>query len=168
MGQAPANPGKIDADSFYQNMIKQVVGKPFLTFVVANEEGIINNDSLKGKVVLINFWFEGCQPCVTEFPALNELAQKLNANKDFEFISFTFDNEETIKRVREKYKLGFKVFYSHECRRLNQGLGYPLSVILDRQGIVKYLVGGGSLDPEKAREFVMTTLLTKIQQELQL
>ena len=166
-GQSP-NPGRVDTDSFYQAMIKAVTGKPFPTFVVANEEGIINNDSLKGKIVLINFWFEGCHPCVTEFPALNELAQKLKGNKGFEFISFTFDNPETIKRVQETYKLDFKVYYSKECHRLNQGLGYPLSMVLDRQGIVKYAVGGGSLNPEKAREFVMTTLLTKIQQELQL
>jgi len=116
---------------------------------------------------LINFWFEGCHPCVTEFPALNELAQQLKGNRDFEFISFTWDNQETIKRVKETYNLGFKVFYSKDCYRLNQGLGYPLSMVLDRQGIVRYAVDGGSLDPEKARQFVMTTLLAEVQKELE-
>ena len=147
-------------------MLRQATGKPFLNFVAENEQGKINNDSLKGKVVLINFWFEGCHPCLAEFDALNELALKLKENKDFEFISFTWDNAETIKRVKEKYRLQFKVYYSKECSRLNLRLGYPTTMILDRNGIIKYVMNGGSLDPEKAREFVLTTLLPKIQQEL--
>jgi cytochrome c biogenesis protein CcmG, thiol:disulfide interchange protein DsbE len=165
-GQTPTKPVRIDADSLLEAKIGEAIGKPFPTFVAANEQGKINNDSLKGKVVLINFWFEGCHPCLEEFGALNELAEKLKGNKDFEFISFTWDNAETIKRVKEKYQLQFKVFYSKECSRLNLKFGYPTTIILDRQGIIKYLVCGGSLDPEKAREFVMTTLLPKVQQEL--
>jgi peroxiredoxin len=144
----------------------EATGKPFPSFVAENEQGKINNDSLKGKVVLINFWFEGCHPCVAEFGALNELAEKLKGNKDFAFISFTWDNAETIKRVKEKYQLQFKIYYSKECSRLNLRLGYPTTMILDRQGIIKYVVNGGLLDPEKAREFVMTTLLPMIQKEL--
>jgi len=165
-GQAPNEPVRFDIDSFNKAKIREATGKPFPNFVVVNEGGQINNDSLKGKVVLINFWFEGCHPCLAEFGALNELAQKLKRNKDFEFISFTWDNAETIKRVKEKYRLQFKVFYSKECNRLNLGLGYPTTIVLDREGRIKYLVNGGSLDQEKAREFVMNTLLAKVQQEL--
>ena len=28
---------------------------------------------LQGKVVVINFWFIGCAPCISEMPALNKL-----------------------------------------------------------------------------------------------
>ena len=165
-GQAPAKPNIINADSLYNARVQEAIGKPFSTFAVENEKGMLNNDSIKGKVVLVNFWFEGCHPCLTEFGALNELAENLKGNKDFEFISFTWNNLETIKRVKEKYQLKFKVFYSKESSRLNLRMGYPTTMILDRNGIIKYLVSGGSLDPEKAREFVMTTLLPKILQEL--
>jgi hypothetical protein len=71
-----------------------------------------------------------------------------------------------IKRVKENYKLQFKVFYSKESSTLNQKSGYPTTIILDRKGIMKYWVMGGSTDPVKAREFVMNILLPKIQQEL--
>lgn len=30
---------------------------------------------LKGKVVVINFWFEACAPCIAEIPALNRLKE---------------------------------------------------------------------------------------------
>jgi thiol-disulfide isomerase/thioredoxin len=146
----------------------EAIGKHFPKFFASNNEGQINNDSLLGKVVLINFWFEGCHPCLAEFDALNELAEKLKPDKEFEFISFTWDNAETIKRVKEKYGLRFKVFFAdaNECRRLNQNTGFPVSIILDRQGIIKYLVCGGSTDTKIAREFVMSTLLQEIQKEL--
>lgn len=115
---------------------------------------------------MINFWFEGCHPCLAEFGALNELAETLKGNPDFEFISFTWDNAETIKRVQEKYRLKFKVYYSKECSKLNRRFGYPTTMILDREGIIKYLVSWGTTDPLKAREFVMNTLLPEIQKEL--
>jgi thiol-disulfide isomerase/thioredoxin len=115
--------------------------------------------------VLINFWFEGCHPCLAEFGALNELAEKLKGNKDFEFISFTWDNRETIDRVKEKYNLQFKVFYSKECSRLNLNSGYPATFILDKKGNIKYWNMGGTTDTDKAREYVMATLLPKLQQE---
>jgi len=164
--QIPTNSARFDVDSFNNAKINEATGKPFPTFIAENEQGKINNDSLRGKVVLINFWFEGCHPCLAEFGALNELAEKLKGNKDFEFISFTWDNAETIKRVKEEYQLQFQVFYSKECNRLNLRLGYPTTMILDRQGIIKYVVNGGSLDPQKAREFVMNTLLPEVQQQL--
>jgi thiol-disulfide isomerase/thioredoxin len=167
-GQTPTRQVNIDFDSLMKAKEKEIVGKPFPTFAVANEQGKINNDSLKGKVVLINFWFEGCHPCVAEFGALNELAQKLRENKNFKFISFTWDDSETIKKVQEKYQLQYEVFQAsdRECHRLNQESAYPTIIILDKRGIIKYWDMGGSSDPILAREFIMTALLPKIQQEL--
>jgi len=166
-GQTPRKSANINIDSLILVKAKDAIGKPFPNFVAKNEKGKINNKSLMGKVVLINFWFEGCHPCLAEFDALNELAQKLKGNNDFEFISFTWDNTEAIKRVKEKYELQFKVFHvdDKECRRLNQNNGYPTTIILDRKGKIKYLVCGGTTDKEKAKEFVMTTLLPEIQKE---
>jgi len=167
-GQQPTKPTYFNADSFVLAKTNEAIGKPFPFFAASNEEGKINNDSLKGKVVLINFWFEGCHPCLAEFDALNELAEKLKENKDFEFISFTWDNAETIKRVKDNYRLRFKVFQlkDGECRRLNQNMGYPTTIIIDKNGIIKYLTCGGAIDKEKAREFVMNTLLPKLQEQL--
>jgi len=157
----------IDFDSLMTAKTREILGKPFPQFVATSEKGNINNDSLIGKVVLINFWFEGCHPCVAEFGALNELAEQLKENKDFKFISFTWDDSETIKKVMEKYKLQYEVFQAPpgECKRLNQDSAYPTTMILDKHGIIRYWEMGGDTDPAGAREFVMTTLLPKIQQQ---
>lgn len=168
-GQNKTQQAEINIDSLISAKEQSILGKPFPTFAATNEQGLINNDSLLGKVVLINFWFEGCHPCIAEFGALNELADQLKDNKNFVFISFTWDNEETVKRVKEKHKLLFKVFRVNgvECRRLNQNSAYPTMLILNKQGVIKYWADGGPIDPVKARQHVMSELLPKIQQELQ-
>ena len=128
----------------------------------------VSNDLLKNKVVLINFWFEGCHPCMAEMDALNELHTTLKSNKDFLFVSFTWDNPETIKRVKEKYNINFGILSTDdiECQRLNFSNGYPTSIILDRSGTIKYLHSGGSVEKEKARELVMNELLVEIKKIL--
>ena len=140
------------------------VGHPYQEFSVTSKNKVADNKNLKGKVVLINFWFEGCHPCMAEMEALNELFKKMKDQKDFVFISLTRDDEETIKRVTKKYSLSFDVYYasSKECQRLNFGCGYPTSIVIDKTGIVKYKHSGGSIKTDEAREFVMQTLLPEV------
>ena len=144
------------------------IGHPYQEFRLTSTNNVADNKSLAGKVVLINFWFEGCHPCMAEMEALNELFNKMKDNKDFVFISLTRDDEETINRVKKKYSLLFDVYYasSKECQQLNFGCGYPTSIILDKTGIVKYKHSGGSIKTEEAREFVMQTLLPEIKKLL--
>ncbi|HEX7904511.1 MAG TPA: TlpA disulfide reductase family protein [Chitinophagaceae bacterium] len=141
------------------------VGQPYMEFRVTNEAQTVDNQSLKGKVVLINFWFEGCHPCMAEMEALNNLFKKMDSNKDFVFISLTRDNKETAKRVKEKYGLAFEVFYASfkESQRLTSGCGYPTSIVLDKSGIVRFRYSGGSLVEEQVNEFIGKTLLSEIQ-----
>lgn len=141
------------------------IGQPYLSFKLTNGNRLVDNQRLKGKVVFINFWFEGCHPCMAEMEALNELFEKLQDKRDFVFISVTWENQEAITRVRKKYSLLFDVFMasSKECQRLNFGCGYPTSIVLDKSGIVKYKHNGGSLKKEEARKFIMTSLLPEIQ-----
>src|SRR4029079_10181332 len=121
------------------------VGKAYPEFKITNEKRTVDNQTMRGKVVLINFWFEGCHPCMAEMEALNNVFKKMESNKDFVFISLTYDNQETIKRVKKKYDLKFEVFpvSNKECERLNFSCGFPTSIILDKSGIVKYRHSGG-------------------------
>jgi peroxiredoxin len=157
-----------EMDSFMCPIGYKALGQPYMEFKIKNKVRTVDNQSLMGKVVLINFWFEGCHPCIAEMEALNNLFKKMESNKNFVFISLTRDNKETIKRVKEKYGLAFKIFSAtdEECQRLNFGCGYPTSIVLDKSGIVKYRHSGGPIDVEKATEFIEKTLLPEIQNQL--
>jgi peroxiredoxin len=144
------------------------VGQPYTDFRLTNGARTIDNQSLRGKVVLINFWFEGCHPCMAEMDALNNLFKKLDSNKDFVFISLTWDDAQTMKRVKKKYDLSFEVYSAStkECERLNFGCGYPTTIVLDKSGIVQNRKSGGSIKTMEANEFVERTLLPEIQKLL--
>src|SRR5215217_6848446 len=78
---------------------KSAIGKPFPAFVIYDGRTRITNDSLKGKIVFINFWFAHCGPCIAEFKGLDSLYQQLKENTAFQFISFTFENFATIEQT---------------------------------------------------------------------
>jgi thiol-disulfide isomerase/thioredoxin len=167
--QSTHSPSNFNIDSFLNAKRTGPLGKLFPVFAATSKGGAVSNEMLKNKVVLINFWFEGCHPCMEEMEALNELQQQLKDNKYFLFISFTWENAAAIKRVSQKHHITFAILAAsgQECRRLNFDNGYPTHIILDRTGVIKYFhSGGGSTEKEEPREFVMKTLLSKIRSEL--
>lgn len=67
-----------------------------------------NLENLKGKIIVLNFWFTQCKPCVAEFPGLNKLKQKY-INQEVEFFAVTWNNKETIDKFLINHKLDFKI-----------------------------------------------------------
>jgi thiol-disulfide isomerase/thioredoxin len=67
--------------ALYQNLNKESgnieVGDPAINFKLDNIEGNeVELDSLKGKVVLVNFWGTWCKPCEKEMPAIQSAYDK--------------------------------------------------------------------------------------------
>ncbi|MDZ7647241.1 MAG: TlpA disulfide reductase family protein [Cytophagales bacterium] len=61
----------------------------FISKTITGE--LISLTELKGKVVVINFWFTSCAPCITEMPTLNRLVEEFKY-KDVVFIAFARDD----------------------------------------------------------------------------
>lgn len=150
----------ISMDSLFRMKAKESIGKPFPTFNAVFSGYPLTKDSLKGKVVFMNFWFEACPPCIAELEALNKLYKKFAVNPDFEFISFTYESPEKIIQLKKKYHIPYKVasINSQECYRLNQNNGFPTSIILDRDGIIYELFTGGDTDKKVAETFISGTV----------
>ena len=55
----------------------KLCGKACPEFALTDTEGRLwTNQSIKGKVTLINIWHIYCEPCIKEIPQLNELTKK--------------------------------------------------------------------------------------------
>ena len=124
------------------------IGKPYPEFSVFANNKEYSNLNLKGKVVLLNFWFSTCAPCIAEFDDLNKLFEKFNQNKNFEFISFTFENQNIIDSIKKKYDIKYTVFSlsGEECDRLNLQSGFPKTIMIDTAGNIKYISLIGQLN----------------------
>lgn len=115
-----------------------IIGRHFGKFSVANKDGdvILNNDSLIGKVVLVNFWFDGCAYCHNLFPPLNRLVEHYKNNPGFKVVSLSFDETIMIRKNIEKYQLMYPVFHLSEilCHSLMTDKGFPSNLLLDKTG----------------------------------
>ena len=158
----------ISMDSLFKAKAKESIGKSFPAFTASFSGHTITKDSLKGKVILINFWFAACPPCVAELPALNKLYRELLPFKNFKFLSFTFEDTATLTLLKKKFKMLYNVtsVNRQECYRLNQNNGFPTSIILDGNGIIKYLYTGGTTNRKEAENFVGNTLHSDLLTEI--
>lgn len=129
---------------------RTIAGRKFQTFVAKDDQGnFISSKNIRKKIVFINFWFESCAPCVSEFDDLEILYQKYKRQKDFEFISFTFEEDSVILKTKQKYHLNFPIFHisKDSCRLLTFNIeGYPSNYILNKKRQVEYVNIGGPTD----------------------
>jgi len=119
-----------------------VVGNTVPDFSVTSLEGnTINKDSLKGEVVVLNFWASWCTPCMAEIPELKELA----ANSKAKVIGIALDENglETVKPFAEAHKINYTVAVgSQDLFQQFNGVGIPYTLVLDpTQRIVKIYRG---------------------------
>ncbi len=146
------------------------IGKSFPHFKTIDINGKYFSDSLLiGKVTLINFWFEGCHPCVAEFASLNNIFKQFHNNKLFNFITLTFDGTASIMESIKKYSLQFSIFSvsEEECHKLNFGSGFPTNIIVDKQGKIAFFKSGGAIDAIDASQEIDSTILPKLSQLLE-
>jgi peroxiredoxin len=97
----------------------------------------INSRDLKGKPVVINFWFATCIPCMEEMPALNELKEKFQ-NSDVVFLAITFENKITVENFLKKHRFNFTALpnaneYCHHITSI-----YPVTLFVGRNGIIQF------------------------------
>ena len=94
--------------------------------------------ALKGKATVIEFWATWCGPCVGAIPHLNELADELSG-RPIRFLSVTDEDEETIGPFLKAQPISGWVGLDLDRSVFQEYgvLGIPVSVLVDRQGIVQ-------------------------------
>ncbi len=98
----------------------------------------------KGTVVL-NFWYMGCQPCVNEFPYLNEAYGEYKDKLTLLAINPIDESAEAIKSFADEKGLDFPVVAGDKAWESRMDIsGYPTTVVIDRHGMI-CLVHTGSV-----------------------
>jgi len=117
--------------------------------------------TMKGKVVVLKFWFTNCAPCVKEIPELNALKQELDSRNDIVFIAPALDDAGSLKTFLQQQNFGFPVVPA--ARELvDQFLVefYPTHVVIDKSGIIRYVHSDYS---DKSVNMLKAAILNELQ-----
>lgn len=102
----------------------------------------LKSSTVKGKIVMMEFWIKNCGYCMEAFPEIKELQEKYG-NK-IEILSINaYEKKEEIDFFYKREKPAYKMLYNGE--KFSESLGiyaYPATIILDRNGKVIYAAGG--------------------------
>ena len=130
--QEPIPASTLNLDSFFAKRIADLKGQQYLYSDILAENSGMSKEKLKRKVIFIHTWFAACQPCIAEFAELNELYKLFRSNKDFAFISFTFEDKKTIEEIKIKYNIKYNIYSIDKnlCRKINLSGGYPANILL--------------------------------------
>lgn len=98
-----------------------------------------NLDNYKGNLILLNFWYPGCKPCVNEIPFEKELVNEFK-NEKFKLINIClFNTEESWKNAINKLGMeGTNLFANKnwEDKLINEYklAGFPHYTLIDKNG----------------------------------
>nr|WP_246455577.1 TlpA disulfide reductase family protein [Hymenobacter citatus] len=98
-----------------------------------------DSKELKGKIVVLNFWFIRCGPCRMEIPELNTLVKQYADREDVVFLAVALDERADIQDFVRQYPYDYALIPAG--RYVAQGYGiksYPTNLVLDREGKVVF------------------------------
>jgi len=121
------------------------VGSMVPAFSVTTLDGQrLTRESLKGKVVLLDFWATWCIPCVKAIPELKELVRK-TAGEPFMLLSVSVDED---KKVLEGFLAKNAVTWPQlwdgamDFTGLFRVHSYPTYILVDHEGRIVYRFSG--------------------------
>lgn len=132
---------------------------PNLSISDTNLQPVQLKDNLKGKYILIDFWYSNCYPCIEQFPDLKALYQKYTRNQ-FEILFVSTDREKDLshwKKIIAKYELPFPQFVDIDGKLVSSQLNiikFPSNFLLDGTGKILQK----DISPDKLKAFLETQL----------
>lgn len=129
---------------------KALAGQQLPDFSLKDLSGnTVSAESLKGKPVVINFWFTSCAPCISEMRALNVLREKYK-NSDVVFLAITFDKKTAVQHFLKKHFFNFTIIPDATMFCYHMTSIYPITLFVDKNGVIRkaeHLIPS-SRDPE--------------------
>ncbi len=105
----------------------------------------INTKAMEGKILVINFWFIACAPCIQEMPELNKLVQEYEKDDSIVFISIALDQAWQLKDFIKKQPFLYKIIADGRATAAAYSVGsYPTNVVVSQEGKVYFHTSGYS------------------------
>lgn len=103
-------------------------------------------ETLKDKIIVVDFWFINCGPCIKEIPDLNKLKSEYETD-DIEWFAVTYDPKEKVERFLDRMKFDYTIVpdSKHLTDRFDIRF-YPTTLIIDENRKIVYTGKFGSMN----------------------
>ncbi len=120
-------------------------GKPAPDFALKSSTGEnLRLSEYRGDVVMINFWATWCGPCRQEMPLLDQLYSRYQ-RVGFNLLAVNIDDDSNrAMDMVQELGVSFPVLFDSrkEVSRLYDVDAMPVTVLIDREGIVRFVHQG--------------------------
>ncbi|MDR7371094.1 TlpA disulfide reductase family protein [Flavobacterium aquidurense] len=118
--------------------LAEMLNNPAPDFQVKDLDGKIwSLKELRGKTIILNFWFISCAPCIKEIPELNKLVGEYK-NKEVIFLGLTYNTSQHVHNFLKKSAFNFtQLPNSGEISKKYNVFYFPTSFVIDKNGIIK-------------------------------
>lgn len=118
---------------------------PDTEFTSLQGAGSVSLSSLRGKVVLLDFWASWCAPCKEELPLLDDMAARLKS-KNIEIVGLSIDESQADAEQFLASKSTWSLTLGHDPEQKTAGQfnppKMPTSYVIDREGVVRQMNPG--------------------------
>lgn len=101
--------------------------------------------SLRGKVIILNFWASWCAPCIDELPFLNALATRGSSSGKLVVLGVNFKESATvIRRFTREHRVDYPILLDksgESFRQWTSGI-LPTTILIDRNGKPRWRIVG--------------------------
>ncbi|HLJ45568.1 MAG TPA: TlpA disulfide reductase family protein [Bryobacteraceae bacterium] len=99
--------------------------------------------SLKGKVIIMDFWATWCGPCRAQHPLYEQAKERFKDHDDVIFLSIDTDEDHgVVKPFLESNKWTQKVYFDDGLARLLQATSIPMTIIFNKNGEIYSRMNG--------------------------
>jgi cytochrome c biogenesis protein CcmG/thiol:disulfide interchange protein DsbE len=142
---SPASNRAFSAGTFTPPSEPELLGKPAPEFTLKDVDGReITLASLRGKPVLLDFWATWCEPCRQATPHIQALHDQYKEKSLMVLGIDTNESSETARKyfVDQKYTFTNLLGSGSDVIKNYGANGIPLVVLIDKDGVVRYLHRG--------------------------
>jgi peroxiredoxin len=129
------------------HLITEWIGKEAPTFNLPDLDGHhVDLSTMRGKVVLLDFWATWCAPCIEEMPIIEKIENDYK-ERDLEVWGISVEKSDHVTEwmLGRERKLQTLIDRSENASKQYRVQGIPSIVVIDREGkIVSYYLGNQS------------------------
>jgi peroxiredoxin len=142
---------------------EETIGQPVFDWVAKGIDGKTHSQrECRGKIVILDFWYRGCQWCIRAMPQVKKIAAHF-AGKPVVVLGMNgYDTEADAKVVANHMQLNYATILAKDVvSKCNFEVCWPTLVVIDQEGIIRYIHHGCTLTLEKDATEVVEGLLVE-------